>query len=68
MDEGPRFFTVEEANELVSALEIEFGRIARARAMRPNSIWSVGTRAFASSSVKNRGPSSMGGNLVMSVL
>jgi len=32
MDEGPRFFTVEEANELVSALEIEFGRIARARA------------------------------------
>lgn len=32
MDDGPRFFTVEEANELVSALEIEFGRIARARA------------------------------------
>ncbi len=32
MDEGPRFFTVEEANRLVSSLEIEFGRIARARA------------------------------------
>ena len=32
MDEGPRFFTIEEANELVSSLEIEFGRIARARA------------------------------------
>lgn len=31
MDEGPRFFTVEEANALVPALEIEFGRIARAR-------------------------------------
>jgi hypothetical protein len=31
MDEGPRFFTVEEANGLVSSLEIEFGRIARAR-------------------------------------
>jgi hypothetical protein len=31
MDEGPRFFTVEEANEAVPALEIEFGRIARAR-------------------------------------
>ena len=31
MDEGPRYFTVEEANELVPALEIEFGRIARAR-------------------------------------
>lgn len=32
MGEGPRFFTVEEANALVSTLEIEFGRIARARA------------------------------------
>jgi hypothetical protein len=32
MDDGPRFFTLEEANELVSSLEIEFGRIARARA------------------------------------
>jgi hypothetical protein len=32
MDEGPRFFTVEEANALVSTLEIEFGRIARVRA------------------------------------
>jgi hypothetical protein len=32
MDEGPRFFTIEEANALVSSLEIEFGRIARARA------------------------------------
>jgi hypothetical protein len=32
MDEGPRFFTIEEANALVGALQIEFGRIARARA------------------------------------
>jgi hypothetical protein len=32
MDEGPRFFTVEEANDLVSTLEIEFGRVARIRA------------------------------------
>ena len=31
MDEGPRFFTVEEANGLVAALEIEFGRVARIR-------------------------------------
>ncbi len=31
MDEGPRFFTVEEANALVPALEIEFGRIAQVR-------------------------------------
>jgi hypothetical protein len=31
MDEGPRFFTVEEANALVSSLQVEFGRIAQAR-------------------------------------
>jgi hypothetical protein len=31
MDEGPRFFTVDEANELVSSLQLEFGRIASAR-------------------------------------
>ncbi len=31
MDEGPRFFTVEEATALVSTLEIEFGRIAQVR-------------------------------------
>ncbi|WP_245529822.1 DUF2203 domain-containing protein [Anaeromyxobacter dehalogenans] len=32
MDEGPRYFTVEEANDLVSDLEIEFGRVAQVRA------------------------------------
>jgi hypothetical protein len=31
MDEGPRFFTLDEANALVPTLQIEFGRIARAR-------------------------------------
>jgi hypothetical protein len=31
MDDGPRFFTLEEANALVSTLEIEFGRIAQVR-------------------------------------
>jgi len=31
MDEGPRFFTIEEANALVASLELEFGRIAQAR-------------------------------------
>jgi hypothetical protein len=31
MDEGPRFFTVAEANALVSSLQLEFGRIAQAR-------------------------------------
>ena len=33
MDEGPRFFTVEEANGLVSTLQIEFGRIAQVRSL-----------------------------------
>lgn len=28
-DDGPRFFTVEEANALVPALELEFGRMAQ---------------------------------------
>ncbi len=32
MDDGPRFFTLDEANALVPTLQIEFGRIARARA------------------------------------
>jgi hypothetical protein len=31
MDDGPRYFTLEEANALVPTLQIEFGRIARAR-------------------------------------
>jgi hypothetical protein len=31
MEEGPRFFTIEEANELVGDLEVEFGRVARVR-------------------------------------
>jgi hypothetical protein len=31
MDEGPRFFTVQEANALVAALELEFGRLAGLR-------------------------------------
>jgi hypothetical protein len=32
MDEGPRYFTVEEANDLVGALQVEFGRVAALRA------------------------------------
>ena len=31
MDDGPRYFTVEEANELVGALQVEFGRVAALR-------------------------------------
>jgi hypothetical protein len=42
MDEGPRFFTVEEANALVPSLEIEFGRIARIRAELAPLIRSLG--------------------------
>jgi len=32
MDEGPRFFTVEEANALVGTLALEFGRLTEVRA------------------------------------
>jgi hypothetical protein len=32
MDEVPRIFTLEEANELVPTLELEFSRVARLRA------------------------------------
>jgi hypothetical protein len=32
MEEGPKFFTIEEANALVGDLEVEFGRVARVRA------------------------------------
>lgn len=31
MDEGPRFFSVEEANDLVGDLQLEFGRVAQVR-------------------------------------
>jgi len=31
MDDGPRYFTVEEANDLVGALQLEFGRVAQLR-------------------------------------
>lgn len=31
IEQGPKLFTVEEANELVPTLELEFGRIARLR-------------------------------------
>ncbi len=42
MDEGPRFFTVEEANGLVAALQVEFGRIARARSFLAPLIQALG--------------------------
>jgi hypothetical protein len=32
MEQGPRFFTVEEANDLVGALQLELGRVALVRA------------------------------------
>ena len=45
MDEGPRFFTVEEANALVGTLEIEFGRVARVRGELAPLIESFGAEA-----------------------
>jgi hypothetical protein len=31
MEDGPHFFSVEEANDLVGALQLEFGRVAQVR-------------------------------------
>jgi hypothetical protein len=42
MDEGPRFFTVEEANGLVASLQLEFGRIAQARSQLAPLIQALG--------------------------
>jgi hypothetical protein len=42
MDEGPRFFTVDEANALVAALQLEFGRIAQARSVLAPLIQALG--------------------------
>jgi hypothetical protein len=42
MDEVPRIFTLEEANELVPTLELEFGRMARLRAEVAPLIESIG--------------------------
>jgi hypothetical protein len=42
MGEGPRFFTVEEANALVSSLQLEFGRIAQARSVLAPLIQALG--------------------------
>jgi hypothetical protein len=41
-EEGPRLFTVEEANALVPALELEFARVARVRADLAAAIAAVG--------------------------
>lgn len=42
MDEGLRFFSVEEADALVATLEIEFGRLARVRSELAPLIESLG--------------------------
>lgn len=42
MDEGPRFFSVEEANDLVGDLQLEFGRVAQVRSQIQPLIESMG--------------------------
>jgi hypothetical protein len=44
-DEGPRFFTVEEASALVPALELELGRVAAVRAELDPLVESFGAEA-----------------------
>ncbi len=42
MDDGPRFFSVEEANDLIGALQLEFGRVAQVRSALQPLIESMG--------------------------
>jgi hypothetical protein len=42
MDEGPRFFSVEEANGLIGELQLEFGRVAQVRSELQPLIESMG--------------------------
>ena len=42
MDDGPRFFSVEEANDLIGALQLEFGRVAQVRSELQPLIESMG--------------------------
>jgi hypothetical protein len=42
MEEGPKFFSVEEANELVGGLQLEFGRVAQVRSELQPLIASMG--------------------------
>jgi hypothetical protein len=44
MDDGPRFFSVEEANDLIGALQLEFGRVAQVRSELQPLIESMGGR------------------------
>jgi len=42
MDDGPRFFSLEEANDLVAVLQLEFGRVAQVRSELQPLIASMG--------------------------
>ena len=42
MDDGPHFFSVEEANDLVGDLQLEFGRVAQVRSELQPLIESMG--------------------------
>ena len=54
MDEAPRIFTLEEANELVPTLEVEFGRMARLRAELAPLIEAVGGPEAAAEILQER--------------
>ncbi|WP_242352789.1 DUF2203 domain-containing protein [Anaeromyxobacter sp. SG64] len=56
MDEGPRFFTVEEANALVAELELDFGRLAAARAELGPLVESLGGADVAVALLRGDGP------------
>ena len=56
MEEGPKLFTVEEANALVPVLEFEFGRLARLRSELGPLIAALGGADVSVGVLKGGGP------------
>jgi hypothetical protein len=55
MDDGPHYFTVEEANDLVGALQLEFGRVAQLRSELQPLIESMGGAEVAVAILQDEG-------------
>jgi hypothetical protein len=60
MDDGPRYFTVEEANDLVGALQLEFGRVAQLRSELQPLIESMGGAEVAVAILQDGGAAPAG--------
>jgi len=56
MEQGPRFFTVEEANDLVGTLQMEFGRLAQVRSEIAPLVEAMGSAEAAVAVLQEGGP------------